>query len=192
VLAELDREAWGKATVGGEATPIRFQGQYADRATGLHYNRFRYYDPEAGLYLSPDPIGLPGGLRAYGYGINPTGWIDPLGLARLPQDARAKPKPPKPLPTARPVSKSATQNRQCQADIAAAGAGATDIRVNQQQVDASGNRVGINRPDLQYTDATGQRHYIEYDSPSSGRGPGHQQRIMDNDAVAHVSLKVVP
>jgi RHS repeat-associated protein len=81
VVAELDREAWGK-TVGGERTPLRFQGQYEDGETGLFYNRFRDYDADAGLYLSPDPIGLGGGLRLYGYGINPTGWVDPLGLSK--------------------------------------------------------------------------------------------------------------
>jgi RHS repeat-associated protein len=80
VRAELDREAWGRTTTGGEATPLRFQGQQEDEATGLHYNRHRYYDPEAGLFLSPDPIGIEGGLRGYGYGDNPTGWVDPLGL----------------------------------------------------------------------------------------------------------------
>jgi RHS repeat-associated protein len=62
-------------------SPIRYQGQYADDDTGLHYNRHRYYDPATGLYQSPDPIGLDGGLRPYGYVQNPTGWIDPLGLA---------------------------------------------------------------------------------------------------------------
>jgi RHS repeat-associated protein len=81
VVAEIDRAAWGKVTAGREATPIRFQGQSEDAATGLFYNRYRWYDAEAGIYVSPDPIGLGGGLRAYGYGINPTGWIDPLGLA---------------------------------------------------------------------------------------------------------------
>jgi len=46
----------------GEATacPFRYQGQYEDVETGLYYNRFRYYDPEAGNYLSLDPIGLAG------------------------------------------------------------------------------------------------------------------------------------
>ncbi len=81
VLAELHREAWGRTVAGGEATPLRFQGQYEDAETGLAYNRFRYYDADTGLYLSPDPIGLEGGLRVYGYAINPTRWIDPLGLA---------------------------------------------------------------------------------------------------------------
>ncbi|WP_162975271.1 RHS repeat-associated core domain-containing protein, partial [Yersinia sp. IP36721] len=45
------------------------------------YNRFRYYDPQACCYLSPDPIGLAGGLNLYSYVPNPLTYIDPLGLA---------------------------------------------------------------------------------------------------------------
>ena len=48
---------------------------------GLHYNRFRYYAPETAQYISPDPIGLTGGDRPYGYVHNPLSYIDPLGLA---------------------------------------------------------------------------------------------------------------
>ena len=62
------------------ACPWRYPGQYEDPETGLYYNRFRYYDPEAGRYISPDPIGLLGGLNLYGYVSDPLGWIDPLGL----------------------------------------------------------------------------------------------------------------
>ena len=61
--------------------PIRFPGQYYDEESGLHYNRHRYYDPETGQYLSPDPLGLAGGVRPQGYVHNPNGWLDPLGLA---------------------------------------------------------------------------------------------------------------
>ncbi|WP_198362580.1 RHS repeat domain-containing protein, partial [Burkholderia ubonensis] len=32
--------------------PIRFQGQYHDDETGLHYNRHRYYDPNSGRFIS--------------------------------------------------------------------------------------------------------------------------------------------
>ncbi|WP_272577528.1 RHS repeat-associated core domain-containing protein, partial [Providencia sp. PROV264] len=60
---------------------FRFAGQYEDRETGLYYNRFRYYDKDSGLYISPDPIGLRGRLNPYGYVHCPTGFIDPLGLA---------------------------------------------------------------------------------------------------------------
>lgn len=60
--------------------PIRFQGQYLDEESGLHYNRYRYYDPTAGRYLTRDPIGLVAGLHAYRYSEMPTQGIDPLGL----------------------------------------------------------------------------------------------------------------
>ncbi|MBU9846272.1 PAAR-like domain-containing protein [Rahnella ecdela] len=61
---------------------LRFAGQYADEESGLHYNRHRYYDSETGQYLSPDPIGLAGGVNPYGYVHNPLGYIDPLGLCK--------------------------------------------------------------------------------------------------------------
>ncbi|SCC12770.1 RHS repeat-associated core domain-containing protein [Kosakonia oryzendophytica] len=60
---------------------LRFQGQYLDRETGLHYNTFRYYDPTGGCYTQMDPIGLQGGLNTYTYVVDPLGWVDPLGLA---------------------------------------------------------------------------------------------------------------
>ncbi len=59
---------------------LRFQGQYFDAETGLHYNRFRYYDPDCGRFISQDPIGLRGGINLYQYAPNPVTWIDPLGL----------------------------------------------------------------------------------------------------------------
>ncbi|HMY38155.1 MAG TPA: RHS repeat-associated core domain-containing protein, partial [Marinagarivorans sp.] len=60
---------------------LRFQGQYYDLETGLHYNRHRYYDPSIGQFISQDPIGLLGGVNNYQYAPNPTGWVDPLGLS---------------------------------------------------------------------------------------------------------------
>jgi RHS repeat-associated protein len=59
---------------------IRFQGQYFDEETGLHYNRYRYYSPYVGRFVSKDPIGLLGGNNSYQYASSSTGWIDPLGL----------------------------------------------------------------------------------------------------------------
>ncbi|GKS06013.1 hypothetical protein PSTH1771_13375 [Pseudomonas syringae pv. theae] len=59
---------------------LRFQGQYFDVETGLHYNTFRYYDPEIGRFITQDPIGLSGGDNLYLYAPNPYGWVDPWGL----------------------------------------------------------------------------------------------------------------
>ncbi len=50
---------------------LRFQGQYFDSETGLHYNTFRFYDAEVGRFLSQDPIGLAGGTNVYSYAANP-------------------------------------------------------------------------------------------------------------------------
>ncbi|MFO1165825.1 MAG: RHS repeat-associated core domain-containing protein [Paracoccus sp. (in: a-proteobacteria)] len=63
--------------------PIRFQGQWHDAESGLHYNRLRYYDPDATQYLSPDPIGINGGTRPQAYVDDPNASVDPLGLAPL-------------------------------------------------------------------------------------------------------------
>ena len=63
---------------------LRFQGQYFDRETGLHYNTFRYYDPDVGRFTTEDPIGLNGGLNLYQYAPNPFAWIDPWGLIKAP------------------------------------------------------------------------------------------------------------
>ncbi|HRP26444.1 DUF6531 domain-containing protein, partial [Thauera sp.] len=40
---------------------LRLPGQIHDPETGLHYNRQRYYDPDRGQYLTPDPLGTPDG-----------------------------------------------------------------------------------------------------------------------------------
>ena len=61
--------------------PFRYPGQYEDVETGLYYNRFRYYSPEEGMYISQDPIGLEGGNPTlYGYVHDINAALDPLGL----------------------------------------------------------------------------------------------------------------
>ncbi|POE16496.1 hypothetical protein BV918_16285 [Pectobacterium odoriferum] len=39
---------------------LGFAGQYRDTESGLCYNRFRYYDPAGGCYVSPDPASILG------------------------------------------------------------------------------------------------------------------------------------
>jgi RHS repeat-associated protein len=64
--------------------PFRYQGQYEDSETGLYYNRFRYYLPEEGIYLSQDPIGLAGNNPTlYGYVKDVNSRVDVFGLMEL-------------------------------------------------------------------------------------------------------------
>jgi len=76
-------DAWGKVKklpVDLVEQPIRLQGQYFDAETGLYYNRWRYYCPENGSFVSQDPLGLMAGENIYGFGPNAQMWVDPLGL----------------------------------------------------------------------------------------------------------------
>ncbi|WP_025123973.1 RHS repeat-associated core domain-containing protein, partial [Serratia sp. H1w] len=70
--------------LGRFSQPLRYAGQYVDEETGLHYNTYRYYAPEVGRFITPDPIGLAGGLNLYQYAPNPLSWVDPLGLSCKP------------------------------------------------------------------------------------------------------------
>ncbi|PKA73054.1 RHS repeat-associated protein [Pseudomonas baetica] len=81
---EIREQSQASGRQPGLSNPIRFQGQYHDHETGLYYNRFRYYDPAVGRFISKDPAGYEGGLNLFVYAPNPLGWIDPLGLARCP------------------------------------------------------------------------------------------------------------
>jgi len=90
VCQEAQNSAWGKLLHERDvelpyAQNLRMQGQYLDRETGLHYNLFRYYDPDCARFTQQDPIGLAGGLNLYQYAPNPLGWVDPWGLSRCNQ-----------------------------------------------------------------------------------------------------------
>lgn len=85
IVWEADGDPFGRARVqvAEVAQPIRLPGHYADDEFGfaLHYNRHRFYDPATGRYVSPDPIGVAGGLNLYQYVSNdPVNRADPLGL----------------------------------------------------------------------------------------------------------------
>ncbi|ELF7402420.1 RHS repeat protein [Escherichia coli] len=84
IVWETGYQVWGNTIQekdhGGVEQNLRYQGQYFDRETGLHYNLHRYYDPDVGRFMVTDPIGLRGGLNLYSYAPNPLKYADPLGL----------------------------------------------------------------------------------------------------------------
>jgi len=66
----------------GGAFTVGFAGYHYDELTGFWYSRHRWYDPEAGRWLTRDPAGYVDGLSLYLYvGANPLAFIDPTGLA---------------------------------------------------------------------------------------------------------------
>jgi RHS repeat-associated protein len=130
------------------------------------------------------------GALAIVRGVDPGGPPDP----RLPQDRKRQsdfPNPPEPNNGDSTIGTNPNQDAALRRDIEQARQeGATDIRANQEQTNAQGVRVGQNRPDLQYTDRNGIRHYIEYDqNPASGAA--HAQRIQANDPAGVVQTKTV-
>lgn len=80
--ARLDPYGFARVEVGADFhQPLRFPGHWYDPELGLHYNRFRYYDPALGRYLQTDPWGLRGeGPNLYAYTYNPLTQVDPRGL----------------------------------------------------------------------------------------------------------------
>ncbi|WP_460158671.1 RHS repeat-associated core domain-containing protein [Pseudomonas sp. S3_E11] len=155
---------------GGEQLeqPLRFQGQYFDPESGLHYNRHRYYNPETGRYLTPDPSKLAGGLNGYRYTLNPTGWVDPLGLVDCPgkggcrsavgdQDPAAKVgvdegEPALPKPTAAELAEKEVR------------------RLDREQ----GMHM-VSKHSLAVSDQVWKRRAIDGTDPLTGRTPSHRK-----------------
>ncbi|WEN42643.1 Protein RhsC [Thauera sp. GDN1] len=116
---------------------LRLPGQHFDPETGLHYNRARYYDPELGQYLTPDPLGTPDGPNPYAYvAFNPLRYVDPDGLVLFAFDG--------------------TGNSDDRNDPAMAGSGFSNV-VNFLRAYEDGNRryvsgVGTVHRDIEYGD----------------------------------------
>ncbi|WP_249358713.1 putative T7SS-secreted protein [Gordonia sp. ALPHA1B1] len=81
VAGHAARTLYGESTWVGSSTPWAFPGQYADSESRLYYNRYRYYQPGTGRYLTPDPLGLTPAPNPHTYPDNPVIYADPLGLA---------------------------------------------------------------------------------------------------------------
>ena len=83
--AEVD--IWHRADVATADFTLNLRGsnQYFDAETGLHYNIARYFDPESGRYLTPDPLGQAGGRNLYAFAEgDPVNNVDPFGLQSMP------------------------------------------------------------------------------------------------------------
>ncbi|MBA3623269.1 MAG: DUF2235 domain-containing protein [Methylibium sp.] len=83
VIWQAVYQPFGQAKISSAAFEfnLRLPGQYEDAETGLHYNHHRYYDPQRGEYVTPDPLGTPDGPNRYSYvRYNPLKYVDPLGL----------------------------------------------------------------------------------------------------------------
>ena len=86
--------SWAAAGT-GKGIGQRLPGQYHDAETGLHYNLHRYYDPDRGQYLTPDPLGTPDGPNPYSYVRgNPLRYVDPEGLILFAFDGTNNSNPP--------------------------------------------------------------------------------------------------
>ena len=91
------------------STPLLFTGQYEDTESGWVYNRFRYYDPHAGVYNAQDPLGLLANLgTAQGYVTNPVNWVDILGLKKCDMETGHRPRHIKGVPRKNPAKTKAT------------------------------------------------------------------------------------
>jgi RHS repeat-associated protein len=137
--------------------PVRFQGQWYDAESGLHYNRFRYYDPGTGRFLSPDPIGLFGGVNLYTYAANPVGLVDPLGLVgRCPP--KGKKRGPKPWPKGPHNKMIAKRIRQIKAkhpEWRHVGGGPKTERV----IKIRGGSKSVRRPDITFRRPDGSLYH---------------------------------
>ena len=94
---------------GTVSTPLLFTGQYEDTESGWVYNRFRYYDPHAGVYNAQDPLGLLTNTgTAQGYVTNPVTWVDVLGLKKCNMETGHRPRYIKGVPRKNPAKTRAT------------------------------------------------------------------------------------
>jgi hypothetical protein len=106
------------------------------------------------------------------------------GGSRLPQDINVDPTPPPEAENYGSIGRKSHQDwaRNFVVNLKAyyPSSRLQDVRVNQQMVNAILRRVGINRPDIQYT-LDGERYYVEIEGPANPRGAAHQARIRAND-----------
>jgi len=68
-------------TAGSLTNPFRYTGRDFDTETNLQFSRARYYDPQAGRFISEDPLRFDAGINFYRYvKNNAANLADPFGL----------------------------------------------------------------------------------------------------------------
>lgn len=83
VLASFQYDPFGNviSQTGTPQSEQMYTGRNYDADSGLYYYRARYYDPQAGRFISEDPKGFAAGVNFYVYvDNNPILANDPLGL----------------------------------------------------------------------------------------------------------------
>ena len=71
---------WSKPEPSAIGNRYGFKGLPIDEETGLLYVRNRYYDPEMGRFIQPDPYGYTDGPSQYQFALNnPVDFSDPTG-----------------------------------------------------------------------------------------------------------------
>ncbi|QKS85172.1 RHS repeat-associated core domain-containing protein [Pseudomonas bijieensis] len=155
---------------GGEQLeqPLRFQGQYFDLESGLHYNRHRYYNPETGRYLTPDPSKLAGGLNGYRYTLNPTGWVDPLGLVDCPGTGGCRPTVGDQDPAAKV---GVDEGEPALPKPTAAELAEKEVR----RLDREQGMHMVSKHSLAVSDQVWKRRAIDGTDPLTGRTPSHRK-----------------
>ncbi len=121
VLERYDYDAFGSPEVtDGAGNPVTgafgrpasvsdnelwFAGSRWDPESAHYHMRHRQYEPQAGRFVSRDPLGYQDGPNPYTYGFSdPVNWVDPFGLEANsgPAGRRAsgapQPTPPRPVP----------------------------------------------------------------------------------------------
>jgi RHS repeat-associated protein len=92
--ARYDYEPYGgRRKIDGDVdADFAFAGLFGHGPSGLNLAVYRGYDSQRGRWLNRDGAGEAGGFNLYGYvGQNPTSYIDPSGLIRLPNDPNGLP-----------------------------------------------------------------------------------------------------
>jgi RHS repeat-associated protein len=78
VVESINYDSFGNGA--SSLTRYGYTGREWDADSNLYYYRNRWYDPQAGRFISEDPIGLEGGINLYAYVDNdPVRFSDPLG-----------------------------------------------------------------------------------------------------------------